>query len=849
MKIGKDKAESKKKDEDQDQAKSKDEKKKVTASEAVAKQEEPRRKIKAKSKSAFQPTSEKEEETPTPSAEEKLPLKEEPSLSQPVAEPEEDKTLKPKAEEPLPEKVEEATKPAPQAKTGPKKMEVLPTDKKVEPPSPATAKKTEPLKKGPAKPINSKLGPTGKHIDDLLPPKKAEKTEKKAPETTKTPATATPQKTLKQAPAAEEKAKPKKPTRKPKEERQFHSRSALDSAESGEPPKWRKKRYIKKPSKPKEEIIPDRPEALNIRLPISLKDLAAALKVKASDIISKLFLQGTILTLNDTLDDETMVQLIGEEFNCTITIDTSEEERIRITDKTIKEEISEVSADQLISRPPVVTFMGHVDHGKTSIIDWIRKSKVAAGEKGAITQHIGAFRCTTSVGDITILDTPGHEAFSEMRARGADVTDIVVLVIAGDEGIKAQTVEAIQHAKAAGVSIVVAINKCDKPNFNADNAYRQLADNNLLPEPWGGSTITVNCSAITGEGITDLLEMLALQSEMLELNANPSTRARGTVIESEMHKGLGATTTLLVQNGTLHKDDSLVFDLQWGHVKTMRNEFGEELLEAGPSSALEITGLSGLPDPGSEFVAVSDDREARNIAERRVQDHRDTLIMKQKKTSLENLFQQASESEKKFINVVLRADTHGSLEALKSALLKIESDKVDLNIIFAGIGEISESDVQLAAASNAIVMGFHTKIESHADQLVKDYGVVVSLHDIIYHAVDKAKDLMTGALDKIAQERDTGTAEVRLTFKASQLGVIAGCQVMDGLIKRNNYIRVVRDGDVIWQGKIASIKREKNDVREIAKGFECGILLDGFNDVKEGDKLEAYEVIYIEQEL
>jgi translation initiation factor IF-2 len=613
---------------------------------------------------------------------------------------------------------------------------------------------------------------------------------------------------------------------------------------------WRKKRPANKArfAPQQEEII--RPKNLTVRLPISIKDLASEMKLKASQLISKLFMQGVVVTLNDLLDDETTIQLLGHEFDCEIKIDTSEEERLRITEKTIKEEVLETPKELLVFRPPVITFMGHVDHGKTSLIDAIRKTNVASGEAGAITQHIGAFRCHTAVGDICVLDTPGHEAFSAMRARGADVTDIVVLVVAGDEGLRTQTLEAIEQARSANVPIVVAMNKSDKPNFNAENVYRQLADNNLLPETWGGTTITVNCSAVTGEGIKELLEMLALQAEILELKANPNTRARGTVIESEMHKGLGSVATVLVQTGTLRLGDSVVFAQHWARIKTMHDEHGKELTDAGPSTPVKITGLSGLPAAGSEFIAVKTEREARVLSRDRTLGHQQQRQLQVKRTGLENLLQQTADAAvKKTLNLILKADVQGSLEALKNSLLKITTNKVELNIISAEVGEISESDVQRAAASKATIIGFHTQVENHADSLIKQLKVVVKLHDIIYHAIDDVRAIMKSLLDKIPQESDTGSALVKTIFKSSQLGVIAGCQVIDGTIKRNHLVRILRDKEIVWKGAIASLKRLKEDVREVSKGYECGILLQNYNDVKENDIIQAYEITYLEQDL
>lgn len=712
-----------------------------------------------------------------------------------------------------------------------------------------------------------KLGPTGRHVKDLIPPPKArpakveeKKTEVKRPaEDEDSDAYRGKQKVRIRGEFAEEvparkgvKAAPTKEFRDVKPRRQdgqrtFDARDRQGLRVSDEDQRWRKKR---KPGRQMQEEMPVvRPTTLSIRTPISIKDLASEMKLKASQLISKLFLQGIIVTLNDLLEDETTILLLGQEFGCEITIDTSEERRIQITDKSVKEEIRSSPEEERTIRPPVVAFMGHVDHGKTSLIDSIRKSNRAAGEAGAITQHIGAFRCHTPVGDIAILDTPGHEAFSAMRARGADVTDIVVLVVAGDEGIRQQTLEAIQHAKDANVTIVVALNKSDKPGFNPDNVYRQLADQELLPEVWGGQTLTVNCSAVTGEGIQTLLETLALQAEVLELKANPHMRARGTVLESEMHKGLGVVATVLVQNGTLRLGDSLVFEQLWGRVKTMRDEFGRDILEATPSTPVSITGMSGLPSAGQEFIVVKNEREAREIGEARRLGYRQSNLQQKKALTIENLLQQATPTQKKILNVVIRADVQGSLEALKVALEKIESTKAELNIIFTGVGEVSESDIQLASTSKALVIGFHTRIESHADSLIKQLGVQVRLHDIIYHAIDDVKAVMTSLLDKIPQEIDRGKAEIRALFKSSHAGLIAGCMVIDGTIQRNYNIRVLRNGEFVGKAQISSLKRVKEDAKEVGKGLECGIALGRFTDLQVGDILEAYEITYITQEL
>ncbi len=610
---------------------------------------------------------------------------------------------------------------------------------------------------------------------------------------------------------------------------------------------WRKRRAHKPRRIVQEEIV--RPKVLTVRLPITIKDLSQGMKLKASQLIAKLFMQGMTLTLNDYLDDETVVQLLGHEFECEIKIDTSEQERIRITDQTIRQEIDATSPDHLILRCPVVTFMGHVDHGKTSLIDTIRKSNRAAGEAGAITQHIGAFKVKTNAGDVTILDTPGHEAFSEMRSRGANVTDIVVLVIAGDEGIKAQTEEAMRQAREAKVPILVALNKCDKPNFDAQKVYRELADRDLLPESWGGTTITVNCSAVSGQGITELLEMIALQAEILELRANTIARARGTVLESEMHKGLGAVATVLVQNGMLRKGDAIVFGHYSGRIKTMQDDHGRNIEEAGPSTPVKITGLSELAQAGNEFIVVKNEKEARELASARAEGLVRDLQSKPKLGSMEKMMAKKESGEKKILPLILRADVQGSLEALKNSLLKIQSDKVRLEIVNADIGEISESDISLAAASKATIVGFHTSIESHADELIKQKKVAVYTQDVIYHLIDEVKLRMKSLLDKIEQETDVGAAVVKAVFKSSQLGQIAGCQVTEGTIKRQNFMRQIRGKEMIWKGKIASLKRLKEDVKEVQKGFECGILLEGQHDYKEGDIFQAYEITYLEQDL
>ena len=640
-----------------------------------------------------------------------------------------------------------------------------------------------------------------------------------------------------------------KPTAaKRKDESRFDSRDRQGLRDTDNEA-WRKRRQFKPVKRHYQEEIIIRPKHLAIRLPLTLKDLAQEMKLKASQLIAKLFMKGITATINDYLDDETTVQLLGHDFDCEITIDTSEEQRIRITDQTIRQEVEKTPTAELVLRPPVVTFMGHVDHGKTSLIDAIRKSNRVAAEAGAITQHIGAFKVSTAAGDVTILDTPGHEAFFEMRSRGANVTDIVILVIAGDEGMRAQTDEAMRQAQEANVPILVAINKSDKANFDEQKVYRELSDRGLLAESWGGTTITVNCSAATGAGIPELLEMIALQAEILELRANPNSRARGTVLESEMHKGLGAVATVLIQNGTVRKNDAIVFGSQFGRIKTMQDDHGRSIETAGPSMPVKITGLSDLALAGSEFIVVKNEKEARELAAARAEGASRAAQAQAKISSLDKMMAKKESGEMKILPVILRADVQGSLEALKTSLMKIHSKKVRLEIVHTGVGEISESDIELAAASKASIVGFHTHIESRANDLIKQKKVAVFSQDVIYHLIDDVKNQMKSMLDKLEIETDTGKALVKAVFKSSQLGSIAGCQISEGIIKRNHLVRQIRDKEIIWKGKIASLKRLKEDVKEVKEGFECGIYLDGQNDIKEGDLLQAYEITYLEQEL
>ncbi len=625
--------------------------------------------------------------------------------------------------------------------------------------------------------------------------------------------------------------------------RVFDSRATKNSAQSEEET-WRRLRN--RNQKLKKEIIQIvRPKEIKIRIPISVKDLSYEMKIKASEVIQKLFMQGLPITINDILDDPTTIELIGHEFDCAIIVDTSKEERLQVTFQTVAEEIADTDPKELIYRPPVVTIMGHVNHGKTSIVDSFRNSNIASTEAGLITQHIGAFKCKTKHGDFTILDTPGHEAFTAIRARGARITDIVILVIAGDEGIMVQTKEVIDKAKKANIPIIVAINKMDKPGFNQDNVYRQLADNDLLPEAWGGRIITVNCSAYTKEGIDKLGEMIALQSEMLELKANPNARARGVVIESQLHRSLGAITTLLIQNGSLKLGDPIIFEHEYGRVKMMQDENNNKIKIAAPSSVVIVTGLSGVPAAGNEFVVLGSEKEARKISEDREASIRHKNLRQSKLKSVEHLFKKKIDDIKlKTLNIVLKADVVGSLEAVRETLTNISSEKVELNFISSSVGQISESDIELAQTSKAIIVGFHTNVERHAEKLVKPKNVKIIIKDIIYQLVDEVKLHMATLLDKIREEKEAGEAKVITLLKSSQLGIIAGCQVTDGIIKRSHLIRLFRNGKEIWSGSISSIKRSKDDVKEVKKDIECGILLSDYKTLQVDDIIKSYEVTY-----
>ncbi len=566
---------------------------------------------------------------------------------------------------------------------------------------------------------------------------------------------------------------------------------------------------------------------------IVVNELALRLKATAAEVIKKLMMMGVMATVNDVIDFDT-ASLIAMEFHAKV------EKEVVVT---IEEQIiddSEDEDDNLVPRAPVVVVMGHVDHGKTSLLDAIRKANVTKSEAGGITQHIGAYRVPVGDGEITFLDTPGHEAFTTMRARGAQVTDIAILVVAADDGIKPQTVEAISHAKAAGVSIIVAINKMDKPTANPDRVKEQLTQHEILPEEWGGDVPCMPISALTGEGIQELLEMVMLVADMKELKANPDRAAKGTVIEARLDKGRGPIATILVQNGTLNIGDSIVAGTTVGRVRAMTNDRGELVKSAGPSVPVEITGLDDVPTGGDIFNAVSDERLGRQLVEQRRSQQKEERFNAQTKVTLDNLFDQMQEGQMKELQIIVKADVQGSFEAVKQSLEKLSNDEVRVRVIHGGVGAISESDVMLAGASNAIIIGFNVRPDPVAEENAKRDGIDLHLYRIIYEAIEDVQAAMKGMLAPKYRELFYGRAECRQVYKISNVGIVMGSYVTDGKIVRNSLVRIVRDGIIIADDKIASLRRFKDDVKEVAEGYECGVTLEHFNDVKEGDVFESY---------
>ena len=568
---------------------------------------------------------------------------------------------------------------------------------------------------------------------------------------------------------------------------------------------------------------------------ITVGEFALRLKVSAPEVIKKLMALGVFATINDTIDFDTAV-LVADEFHAKV----EKEVVVTIEERIIDD--SEDEEENLVPRAPVVVVMGHVDHGKTSILDVIRHTNVTEGEAGGITQHIGAYRVKVGDRDITFLDTPGHAAFTTMRARGAQVTDIAVLVVAADDGIMPQTVEAINHAKAAGVSIIVAINKMDKEGANPERVKEQLTEYELVPEEWGGDTPCIPVSAHTKQGIDDLLEMIILTADMMELKANPDRAAKGTVVEARLDKGMGPIATVLVQNGTLHTGDIIVAGTSVGRVRSMMDDKGRRVKEAGPSVPVEITGLDDVPVGGDIFNAVSDERLARELVEQRRTEQKEEVFRSQTKVTLDNLFEQMKEGDMKELKIIVKADVQGSVEAVRQSLEKLSNDEVRVHIIHGAVGAVSESDVMLANASNAIIVGFNVRPDPVAEENAKRDGVDLRLYRIIYDCIEEIESAMKGMLAPKYREVALGKAECRETYKISSVGLVIGGHVIAGKITRNAQVRVVRDGIIVADDRIASLRRFKDDVKEVADGYDCGITLEKFADIKQGDILEAYEM-------
>ena len=583
-------------------------------------------------------------------------------------------------------------------------------------------------------------------------------------------------------------------------------------------------------------------KTLELNLPITVKDLAIKLQEKPSLLIKTLMDLGLMVGINQILDEPTAAK-VCQKYGYQIKKAPGQEElALRVHQEIDKGEL-------LQPRPPIVTFMGHVDHGKTSLLDSIRKTKVAESEYGGITQHIGAYKVVLARGEITFLDTPGHEAFTAMRARGAGVTDIVVLVVAADDGVMPQTQEAIDHARAAGVPIIVAINKVDKPQVDIDRVKKQLSGLNLIAEDWGGKTITVPVSAKTGQGIDNLLEMIILEAQMLELKANPSRLARGVVIEAKLTKGRGPVATLLVQNGTLHLGEVIIADKHYGKIKAMYNDRGQSVTGAPPSFPVEVSGLSGIPAVGEQFFVIEDEKLARELALKRQENERQQQIKAVKRISLEDLHSQIQEGKIKELKLILKADVQGSLEAIKETLSKLQSLEIKWNIIHEGVGSINTSDVILAIASDALILGFHVDAEEGARELSAKEGVDIRTYNIIYELANDIKAALEGMLEPKLKRVFLGRVEIRKVFKLSRSGIVAGCFVTKGKVNRTASVSLVRNGEVIFEGKLSSLKRFKDDVREVQEGFDCGLTLSGFEDIREGDIVEAYEIEKIARKL
>ncbi|MEH7882730.1 translation initiation factor IF-2 [Bacillus sp. JJ1609] len=593
-------------------------------------------------------------------------------------------------------------------------------------------------------------------------------------------------------------------------------------------------------AQPQVKKVKELPAKITFIESLTVAELAKKLYREPSEIIKKLFMLGVMATINQDLDKDA-IELIASDYG----VEVEEEIKIDATDLDVY--FTEDEAASLIERPSVVTIMGHVDHGKTTLLDSIRNTKVTAGEAGGITQHIGAYQVEENGKKITFLDTPGHAAFTTMRARGAAITDITILVVAADDGVKPQTVEALNHAKAANVPIIVAVNKMDKPTANPDRVMQELTEYGLVPEAWGGETIFVPISALTGEGLDSLLEMILLVGEVEEYKANPNRNAIGTVIEAQLDKGRGSVATLLVQNGTLKIGDPIVVGNTYGRVRAMVNDLGRRVKEAGPSAPVEITGLNDVPQAGDRFVVFDDEKTARQVGEIRSSQAVQAQRSEKARVSLDTLFEHMKQGEMKDLNLIIKADVQGSVEALAAALQKLDVEGVNVRIIHTGVGAINESDITLAAASNGIVIGFNVRPDNNAKRAAESEKVDIRLHRIIYKVIEEIESAMKGMLDPVYAEKVIGQAEIRQTFKVSKIGTIGGSYVTDGKITRDSGVRLIRDGVVIFEGQIDALKRFKDDAKEVAQGYECGITIKNFNDLKEGDVVEAYIMEEVER--
>ena len=585
--------------------------------------------------------------------------------------------------------------------------------------------------------------------------------------------------------------------------------------------------------------------AIDIPETITVGDLAKLMAVKAGELIKALMNMGSMVTINQPLDQETAM-LVAEEMGHEARVAQARDIESELVEQEEQAEASEST------RPPVVTVMGHVDHGKTSLLDYIRRAKVAAGEEGGITQHIGAYHVETDNGVVTFLDTPGHAAFTAMRARGAQATDIVILVVAADDGVMPQTKEAIQHARAAGVPLIVAVNKMDKPEADPDRVKSELAAEEVVPEEWGGEEIFVPVSAITGDGIDALLDAILVQAEVLELKAAPDRRCRGVVVESALDKGRGPVATILVQDGTLRRGDMILAGQEYGRVRAMFDEGGNPIEEAGPSIPAEVLGLSGVPNAGDDVLAVADERKARDAAEQRKQSSREGRLAEKQAAKLQNLFEQMGEGgsgETQSVNLVIKADVQGSVEALRDALTRLSTEEIKVNVVASGVGGITESDASLAQASSAVIIGFNVRADASARKIIQEGDLDLNYYSVIYDAIDDDKKAISGLLGTETKEQILGLAEVKDVFRSSKLGAIAGCLVIEGVVKRANPIRVLRDNVVIFEGELESLRRFKDDVAEVQAGTECGIGVKQYNDVKPGDQIECFERVEVQRTL